>query len=330
MQGKTLRGQQRARVFKPDARDATCRVVWEPLRGQSGQEPRLIQQLQEATQAFVKASVRPPTPGNPGSIEGKPETVIAVGLRSVERAVKKGNALAVLVCTEGVPQLLMQHIPVICALADVPVAVLAVAPSILARAVSPLSEVRVTRGGSRSSAMTLAMLTACEKIPELASFCRDVRISVPAPKLPFLMPRDSLGVVKQGRTPGPVSRNAAAGVASSASTQAKVAPPKAEGIIPLRPPSLFDLMLNAKASKEQSSSKRLSIGDIDQLAKRGRYFGGTSSAPESSRCSIKVEDNGKTNLSAHQPQPAPKIDKSGNAQAKAPAVDIYTFFEGCE
>jgi len=316
MQCKTLRGQQR-RTFKPDARDTTCRVVWEPVRGQSGQEPKLLQQLREAAQVFMKTTVRPPTPG---SIEGKPETVIAVGLRSVERAVKKGNALAVLVCTEGVPQLLMQHIPVICALADVPVAVLAVTPSALASAVSPLVDARVTRGGGRSSALTVAFLTACKGMPELATFCRDVRVSVTAPSLPFLMPKDKSGVVRQGRPPGAASRRAAAGEASK----------QAEGIIPLRPPSLFDLMLNAKATREQSSSKRLSLGEVDQAAKRGRYFAGANAPEEVSCCTITFEDDDNTGASFQQSQPATEVDKDSNSTAKGSSVDMYTFFEGVE
>eukprot|EP00413_Alexandrium_margalefii_P000208 CAMPEP_0204517406 /NCGR_PEP_ID=MMETSP0661-20131031/3651_1 /ASSEMBLY_ACC=CAM_ASM_000606 /TAXON_ID=109239 /ORGANISM="Alexandrium margalefi, Strain AMGDE01CS-322" /LENGTH=339 /DNA_ID=CAMNT_0051522801 /DNA_START=69 /DNA_END=1085 /DNA_ORIENTATION=- len=134
----TLRSQ-RQKVFKVDHKTTPCRVRWEVHRAAGNQwEPKLVHDLRTALGDTAAAA-----PGGTGGA-GR---LVAVGLRAVERAVERGDALVVVVCTEGVPSLLMQHLPVICALRNVPVTVVATTPASLARAVGAASRLQAWEGG---------------------------------------------------------------------------------------------------------------------------------------------------------------------------------------
>merc|ERR1719331_3678826 len=112
--GQTLRGQKKRRSLKADFKTSPYCVRWEVLRPKAGagSEPLLLEELR-------KAAIRPPDEQSPG-VGG-----IAIGLKAVSKALEAGDALGVLACTEGVPSVLVQHLPVMCALRGIPIAILA-------------------------------------------------------------------------------------------------------------------------------------------------------------------------------------------------------------
>ncbi|CAE6958302.1 ANKS3 [Symbiodinium sp. KB8] len=113
-------------------------------------------------------------------------SLIACGLRAAARAVERKEAWVVFVCTEGVPSALMQHLPMLCALQQVPVAVVAATTEALGSAVAPLWPGR--RKSNVDQAVAVALLRRCEERPRLAELCRQLEGSLPPVRLPFLLP----------------------------------------------------------------------------------------------------------------------------------------------
>ncbi|CAE7456145.1 Eef2k [Symbiodinium sp. CCMP2592] len=111
---------------------------------------------------------------------------IACGLRAAARAVERKEAWVVFVCTEGVPSALMQHLPLLCALQQVPVAVVAATTEALGSAVAPLWPGR--RKSNLDQTVAVALLRRCEERPRLAELCRQLEGSLPPVRLPFLLP----------------------------------------------------------------------------------------------------------------------------------------------
>lgn len=134
-----------------------------------------------------------------------------------------------LMCTEGVPLVLTQHLPVMCSLRKVPVAVIAATPTALARVISQgMSTSRnaacsaipraSTAGGiatlgsgvadnpghswarAPTHAVAVAVLRECSTAPRLVDFCERLRASAPAVQLPFLLPVAGAGVASVART----------------------------------------------------------------------------------------------------------------------------------
>ncbi|CAK0907414.1 unnamed protein product [Prorocentrum cordatum] len=95
-----------------------------------------------------------------GSAATRPGQTVAVGLRATARSVERGDARAVIVCTDGVPSAVVQHLPVLCTLRGVPIAMLASSPGSLADAVAPCAR---RRGRGPGSAVAVALLQGCSR-----------------------------------------------------------------------------------------------------------------------------------------------------------------------
>eukprot|EP00439_Symbiodinium_sp_Y106_P042975 s3640_g5.t1 len=81
---------------------------------------------------------------------------------------------------------LMQHLPLLCALQQVPVAVVAATTEALGSAVAPLWPGR--RKSNLDQTVAVALLRRCEERPRLAELCRQLEGSLPPVRLPFLLP----------------------------------------------------------------------------------------------------------------------------------------------
>lgn len=104
----------------------------------------------------------------------------AIGMKATVKALEKEQASVVFVC-EGVPTVLMQHLPVICALKKVPIAVLAAAPQTLGSAAAPFRPKQ-----KDLQATAVALLKGCRQIPRLAELCQRLEASLPPVRVPFL------------------------------------------------------------------------------------------------------------------------------------------------
>lgn len=191
---------QRKRVFKADLRTSPYCVRWEVLRPPApGREPALIWELRRAVRELGAAGAE------------SAEPLVAVGLGAVARALERGEALAVLLCaSEGVASGLVQHVPVMCGVRDVTVAILGTSPRALGEAIAPLAPCLATKAGQRgrgAAAVAVAFLTrASGECPRLATFVQLVRQTAPKVKTPFLLP--AAGVPRYVPARPPTARRA--------------------------------------------------------------------------------------------------------------------------
>mmetsp|Transcript_130310 Transcript_130310/g.405363 ORF Transcript_130310/g.405363 Transcript_130310/m.405363 type:complete len:347 (-) Transcript_130310:31-1071(-) len=335
----TLRSQ-RQKVFKVDHKTTPCRVRWEVHRAAGNQwEPKLVHDLRTALGDTAAAA-----PGGTGGA-GR---LVAVGLRAVERAVERGDALVVVVCTEGVPSLLMQHLPVICALRNVPVTVVATTPASLARAVGAP---RGFRRGREARAIAVALLKACTTVPPLAALCTEVRLSAPPPKLPFLLParlRQAALPGCQAAAPG-AALAAAGGAAPAQADESIIRLPKRprERASPRRPTALVPRTAAARASAAPSApttaAARASPADAARSGSRSgeaqpRSGTGASSSGGGDTAAAAVGRRAAAPATASQGSQvqggslgSADAGTSGTSGTSAPrAGDIYAFFESME
>eukprot|EP00435_Cladocopium_sp_Y103_P063203 s507_g24.t1 len=122
----------------------------------------------------------------------------AIGVKATVKALEKEQALVVFVC-EGVPTVLMQHLPVICAMKKVPIAVLAAAPETLGSAAAPFRPKQ-----KDLQATAVALLKSCRQVPRLAELCQRLEASLPPVRVPFLRTaREALERVEEAEMPSP-------------------------------------------------------------------------------------------------------------------------------
>ncbi|CAK9054198.1 Ankyrin repeat and SAM domain-containing protein 3 [Durusdinium trenchii] len=160
----TLRAKRR--IFRDDPRSGSSRVRWEVQRGGAGLEADALWRLRLAVKDLP-----------PEHAAG----LAAIGVKGAAKALKKDQALLVFLCVEGVPTVLIQHLPVMCAFKKVPVAVIATNPETLGTAAAPF---RPRQNGLRTAAVTL--LKSCRREKRLAELVERLQASLPPVKLPFL------------------------------------------------------------------------------------------------------------------------------------------------
>jgi len=176
------------RVFRADPKTSTCRVRWEVLKPPyAGGDIQLLWDLSRALRAAAT------TAQEHGELPKRPSSVLlALGARGVARAVQNGEAEAVLCCVEGVPAVLVQHVPVMCALRGIPVAMLAATPLAMLQCTQPilsLAKPRIYPGGI----VVIALTKGCSEHPKLAALVKEWRTSLPPVQLPFLVPGAAAG-----------------------------------------------------------------------------------------------------------------------------------------
>jgi len=216
-----LRDRTRRRVFRADPRTAPYYVRWQVLKQSApGREPAILDELRRAARfhaaeiGTAASRIGSECPGGnkadgaAGREKGKvcraaatsnrggtvtdttpmPEALarspLAVGVRSVGRGLERGNAMAVIVCSEA-PSALIQHLPVMCALRKVPVAIIAASPFALANAIAPCCGPRY---GKRSHAAAVGLLQTCAAYPKFAQLAQHLQKAAPDICLPFLLP----------------------------------------------------------------------------------------------------------------------------------------------
>eukprot|EP00927_Polykrikos_kofoidii_P003678 TRINITY_DN11482_c1_g2_i1.p1 TRINITY_DN11482_c1_g2~~TRINITY_DN11482_c1_g2_i1.p1 ORF type:complete len:347 (-),score=69.35 TRINITY_DN11482_c1_g2_i1:1064-2104(-) len=207
--GKCLRNQ-RHRVFKADLRTSPYSIRFDVLRPPTaGLDPNLLFEFRKLARS-VACGRTPEAASQTATAEvsqaSSSHAVVAVGLRAAASAVDRGHASAVLVCGgDCVSSGLMQHLPIMCSLRAVPVAILAASPRALGLAVAPLRDAQrrrrevshggIVRSGGKQqgrralTAVAVAILQqGCEAHDDLREYVSGLSRSVPKIKLPFLIP----------------------------------------------------------------------------------------------------------------------------------------------
>lgn len=178
-----LRLSLRRPIFRADGRTGSSRVKWEVQRPAGvGKLPNILFDLRTAAREAAGLNVNF-------------RKCFAVGLQAASRAVERGAAAGVLLCCEGVPAILMQHLPVLCALRRVPVAVMA-ATTLQMREVLAILQPTV------AEPVAVALLAAgCSSHPPLTMFCRQMRETLPPVRLPYLFPTEGIPRLLHAETP---------------------------------------------------------------------------------------------------------------------------------
>lgn len=349
-----MRNQHR-KVFKVDHKATPCRARWEVVKA-SGyhSEPKILNDMRKALSG-VAALPPPEEPG--GHKRGSAlARFVVLGLRAVERAVERGDALVVVVCTEGVPSLLVQHLPVICTLRNVSIAMLAATPPMLA---SAIGAPRSTRRGKAKDpgAVAAAFLQACTSLPALAEFCREAQLTLPAPKLPFLLP-SSL----QQAPPRPAP-TAAEAPGSKAAAPGQAAGQVGDDVIMLPPPprerasprrsgtyqprsaaaqvavrTAAALLRGPSAGAARSSGASAGVSAAGRAepststgnAARGRQADGSGPADAASKKPPESDNAASVPAVAAVGGPASSQLPPGTSSESGPSADIYDFFESMD
>jgi len=177
--------QQKQLVFRDDFRTSNCRVRWETLKPPfAGGEPELLQDLRRAVRETADEISK-----KDSETRSTQKRLLAVGLKSTARAIKRGDAAAVVICCDNLPSALIQHLPVMCALRGVPAAILAASHFTLAKVIAPLW--RAGKVG-HNHAVSVALRASCTAHPKLLWFCQQVRRNATALRVPFLLPANSV------------------------------------------------------------------------------------------------------------------------------------------